>query len=230
VIYIRPLDLSPDETLLEIRVAVERFGTRRVAIDSISGFEMALAPDFREDFRESLYRLVGALTDTGITVLMTVEILQTVTELRFSPYVISVLADDIILLRHVEIAGQLRKGLAVVKMRNSDHNKELWLYDITGHGMIVRQSLRDAQGTGTARAELGAGAAQMRYPALTDREALVLRALLDLREAPAAELARRAGVGGAELSAALDRLVSLHYADTQQANETVYRPMARFPQ
>src|SRR5436309_2116352 len=157
VIYIRPLDLSPDETLLAAREAVTRVGARRVAIDSVSGFELALAPDFRQDFRESLYRLVGAVTGTGITVLTTMEIVQTSSELRFSPYLISFLADDIILLRHVEIAGQLRKSLAVIKMRNSDHSKELWLYDITEQGLIVRQSLRDARGTGAVTAELGAG-------------------------------------------------------------------------
>jgi len=85
VVYIRPLDLSPDETLGAIRTAVARVGARRVAIDSVSGFELALAPDFRQDFRESLYRLVGALTGTGITVLLTMEIVQTTDELRFSP-------------------------------------------------------------------------------------------------------------------------------------------------
>src|SRR5438270_1317151 len=125
VIYIRPLDLSPDETLLAIRTAVARVGARRVAIDSVSGFELALAPDFRQDFRESLYRPVGALTGSGITVLMTMEIVQTSSELRFSPCLISFLSDDIILLRHVEIAGQLRTSLAEIKMRNGGHSNEL---------------------------------------------------------------------------------------------------------
>jgi circadian clock protein KaiC len=35
-------------------------------IDSLAGFEMALAPGFRADFRESLYRMIGALTRTGV--------------------------------------------------------------------------------------------------------------------------------------------------------------------
>jgi circadian clock protein KaiC len=225
VIYIRPLDLSPDETLLAIRAAVARIGARRVAIDSVSGFELALAPDFRQDFRESLYRLVGALTGTGITVLMTMEIVQTRGELRFSPYLISFLADDIILLHHAEIAGQLRKSLAVIKMRNGDHSKELWLYDITEQGLIVRQSLRDARGTVTA--ELGMGAPSPPYPGLTERETLVLRALRDLRQAPAGELARRSGVAEADLTAALDRLVGLGYAERREEGGTVYRPSSR---
>ena len=227
VIYIRPLDLSPDETLLAIRAAVARVGARRVAIDSVSGFELALAPDFRQDFRESLYRLVGALTGTGITVLMTMEIVQTSSELRFSPYLISFLADDIILLRHAEIAGQLRKSLAVIKMRNSDHSKELWLYDITARGLIVRQSLRDARGTGTVTAELGAGAGWAPYPGLTARETLVLRTLRDLGQAPAEELARRSGVAEADLTVALDRLVGLGYAARREEGGTVYRPSSR---
>ncbi len=227
VVYIRPLDLSPDETLLAIRQAVARIGARRVAIDSVSGFELALAPDFRQDFRESLYRLVGALTGTGITVLMTMEIVQTTDELRFSPYIISFLSDDIILLRHVEIEGQLRKSLAVIKMRNSDHSKELWLYDITGQGLIVRQSLWDLRGAGTATAALRAGAGQPAYPGLTDRETLALEALFEVGEATAGDLQRRTGLGEADLTAALDRLVGLGYGERREEAGAVYRPVAR---
>ena len=229
VIYIRPLDLSPDETLQAIQQAVARIGARRVAIDSISGFELALAPDYRQDFRESLYRLVGALTGTGITVLMTMEIVQSASELRFSPYLISFLSDTIILLRHLEIAGQLRKSLTVVKMRNSDHSKELWLYDITGQGLIVRQRLRDYQGAGVATATLSPGAGRPIYPGLTAQETLVLQALLELQEASVAEVARRSGVGRSDLTAALDRLIYLGYAQRGDEAEGLYRPIARFP-
>ena len=76
IIYLRPLDLSVDETLEEIRTAVQQIGAKRVVIDSISGFEMALAPAFREDFRESLYRLIGALTGLGVTIFSTVEVVE----------------------------------------------------------------------------------------------------------------------------------------------------------
>ena len=76
IIYLRPLDLSVDETLDEIRRSVEQIGATRVVIDSISGFEMALAPPYREDFRESLYRLIGALTGLGVTMFSTVEVVD----------------------------------------------------------------------------------------------------------------------------------------------------------
>jgi len=229
VIYIRPLDLSPDETLQAIQKAVARIGARRVVIDSISGFELALAPDYRQDFREALYRLVGALTGTGITVLMTMEIAQSASELRFSPYLISFLSDTIILLRHLEIAGQLRKSLTVVKMRNSDHSKELWLYDITGQGLIVRQRLRDYQGAGVAVVTPSVEAGWPTYPGLTAQEMLILQALLELQEASEAALARRSGVGRSDLTAALERLIYLGYAQRGDEAEGLYRPVARFP-
>ncbi|MBC8076383.1 MAG: AAA family ATPase [Chloroflexales bacterium] len=229
IIYVRPLDLSPDETLTAIREAAERIRAKRVVIDSISGFELALAPTFREDFRESLYRLVGALTGKGITVLVTMEIVQSYTDLRFSPYVISFLADDIILLRYVELAGQLRKSLVVVKMRNSGHSKEMRLYEITDRGLIVRESLQDYQGIGTGTTELRAGVQPPMHPGLIKEELSVLHALIELGEAPVAALAQRSGLAeGGGLIAALDRLVRLDYAvKLENDGDTRYRPVAR---
>jgi circadian clock protein KaiC len=85
VLYLRPLDLSVDEALREVLDAVKEVGAQRVVIDSMNGFELALAPAFREDFRESLYRMVVALTGAGVTVLTTVEVVASFTDLRFSP-------------------------------------------------------------------------------------------------------------------------------------------------
>ena len=59
-----------------------RSARTRVVIDSISGFEIALAPTFREDFRESLYRLIGALTGLGVTMFSTVEVVERAREHR----------------------------------------------------------------------------------------------------------------------------------------------------
>lgn len=141
LIYLRPLDLSVDETIREILDAVERTGAKRVSIDSLAGFEMALAPGFRADFRESLYRMIGALTRTGVTIVSTVEVLESFTALPLSTYSISFLSDDIIRLRYVEIEGQLRKVLMVVKMRAGDHSKDIREYSITAKGLVLGERL-----------------------------------------------------------------------------------------
>ncbi len=136
-LYLRPLDLSVDETMQEILDAIKRVGAKRLVIDSLVGFEMALAPGFRADFRESLYRMIGALTGAGITILSTVEVEDNFTALQFSHYAISFLTDDILRLRYVEIDGQLRKVMVVIKMRGGNHSKDIREYVITNKGVVV---------------------------------------------------------------------------------------------
>jgi circadian clock protein KaiC len=146
IIHTRPLDLSIDETLHELTDAIHRLKARRVVIDSLSGFELALAPTFREDFRESLYRLVAALTGMGLTVMMTAELEDSYTDLRFSPHGTAFLTDAIILQRYIELDGQFKRVMAVVKVRASAHKKDLRLFEITADGIVVGERIGDYQG------------------------------------------------------------------------------------
>jgi circadian clock protein KaiC len=59
------------------------------------------------------------------------------TQLQFSHYAISFLTDDIVRLRYVEIDGQLRKVLVVIKMRGGNHSKDIREYVITEDGLVV---------------------------------------------------------------------------------------------
>ncbi|HEV2693034.1 MAG TPA: ATPase domain-containing protein, partial [Verrucomicrobiae bacterium] len=137
MLYLRPLDLSVDETMQAILDAVKRTNAKRLVIDSLVGFEMALAPGFRTDFRESLYRMIAALTGAGVTIFTTVEVEDTFDAMSFSHYTISFLTDDIIRLRYVEIEGQLRKIIVVIKMRGGNHSKDIREYVITDKGVVV---------------------------------------------------------------------------------------------
>ncbi|MEO8069139.1 MAG: ATPase domain-containing protein [Flavobacteriales bacterium] len=135
IIYLRPLDLTVDEALFEIMSAVQRVGAKRLVIDSLAGFERALAPDFREDFEESLYRMFVALTGIGVTILSTLMLEESFTKPPSSNYAISFLTDDIVRMRYVEIDGELRKILMVIKMRGGNHSKEIREYNITTKGI-----------------------------------------------------------------------------------------------
>jgi circadian clock protein KaiC len=227
VIYLRPLDLSVDETLAEILDAVRRLDATRVVIDSLSGFEVALAPTFREDFRESLYRLVGALTATGITVFMTAEITGGYPDVRFTTEKVSFITDDIIVQRFVEIAGELKKVLAVYKMRGSAHSPEFRLYDISEKGAVVGGPLRNYHGIVTGVPELQLRVARPGYAGLTDREAAVLDTLVRLGGASREVLAVRIGLPPTELTVALERLVALGYASATDGGENMYRALAQ---
>jgi circadian clock protein KaiC len=146
IIYLRPLDLSVDETLQAIRERVVRLGATRVVIDSMSGFEVALAPGYRQDFRESYYRLLRALTTLDITVMSTVEVIESTDYLRFAPYNVSFIADDIVAMRFIELDGELRRVISVVKMRMSGHSSEIRTYSITKHGLEIGGVLRGYTG------------------------------------------------------------------------------------
>src|SRR6185369_5012719 len=142
IIYLRPLDLSVDETVHEIVNAVKTLGCKRLVIDSLVGFEMALAPGFRTDFRESLYRMIAALTRLGVTIVSTVEIEEDFISMNLSNFTVSFLADDIVRLRYVSINGQWRKMLVVVKMRRSQHSIDMCEYQITAKGVSIGEPLR----------------------------------------------------------------------------------------
>ena len=169
ILYLRPLDLSVDETMQSILDAVQKIGAKRLVIDSLAGFEMALSPGFRADFRESLYRMIFALTGIGVTILSTVEVDESFTEFPFSTYSISFLTDDIIRLRYVSIDGQLRKIMVVIKMRGGNHAKDIREYEITSKGVVILgKRLTNFQGLITG------------IPAYVDRT--------DLKEEPSQEL------------------------------------------
>ena len=149
LLYIRPLDLSVDETVREIIDTVKAIGAKRLVIDSLAGFEMALAPGFRTDFRESLYRMIGALTRIGVTILSTVEVQEVFTGFTLSSYAISFLSDDIVRLRFVSINGQLRKMMVVIKMRRSGHSKDMREFEITAEGIVIGDRLTGYRGLTT---------------------------------------------------------------------------------
>jgi circadian clock protein KaiC len=211
LIYLRPLDLSVDEALAEIRTGVEAVGAKRVVIDSLSGFEVALAPAFREDFRESLYRLVGSLTAAGVTVLMTAETVGSFADMGFTSERVSFITDDVIIQRYVEINGELRRVLAVVKMRGSQHSKEFRTYEVGPAGAVVGGPLRDYHGIITGTPDLQLRPSRVGYAGLTEREGLVLETLIRLGTASQGQLSANVVLPDADLAATLDRLLALGY-------------------
>ncbi|MEJ7688093.1 MAG: ATPase domain-containing protein [Variovorax sp.] len=158
VIDTRALDLSIDETLYSLTEAIRRTGATRVVIDSLSGFELALAPTFREDFRESLHRMVAVLTGMGVTVLMISELEDRYNDLRFSPHGAAFLTDAIIVQRYVELHGELKRVMAVVKLRNSAHSHELRLFEINDGGIVIGERRPEMDALLTGHPKLASGA------------------------------------------------------------------------
>jgi circadian clock protein KaiC len=208
LVYIRPLDLSVDETLYAIQSAVERKDAKRVIIDSLTAMENALAPTFKLDYAESLYRLIGALTGNGITIMMTVETTTSYDELQFTPHAISFLTHDIIMLRYFESDGRLRTFAAVIKTRGREHSRDLRAFEITDGGIVIGRTLNDLHGLITA---IPQRVSEPAYRGLTDDEVELLQAIGRLDDATERRLEAATTLRGRALRAALARLSALGY-------------------
>jgi circadian clock protein KaiC len=146
LINTRLLDLSIDEIVQHLILRIQAMKATRVVIDSLSGFELAVAPTFREDFRESLFRMVAALSSLRVTVLMTSELEDRYTDLRFSPYGSAFLTDAIIVQRYIEIASRLSRVISVVKVRGSAHSTEIRQFEINDEGIAIGARIDDYSG------------------------------------------------------------------------------------
>ena len=220
MIYRAPMDLTIDEVIDQARKEVERLDAKRLVIDSLSGFELARSPADQSNFRESLQRLVAWLTSRGLTVVMTTEIPEVFGELRFSTYEISFIADNIILLRYVEIESELRKVLAVVKMRGSSHDKELRHWVISEKGAIVGAPLREytglLSGSPTLVSILGP---QPFAPGLEAKESALVQALFGLGTATARQLASEVGFAEEDVEKILQGLVGMGYVVKEKVDD-----------
>ena len=146
LINTRTADLSIDEIVHQLITMIHRMKATRVVIDSLSGFELAVAPTFREEFRESLFRMVAALSGLGVTMLMTSELEDRYTDLRFSPYGSAFLTDAIVMQRYVEIDSHLRRAMAVVKVRDSGHSSEIRQFEVVDGTIAIGETMQEFDG------------------------------------------------------------------------------------
>lgn len=143
IVALYPEVASLEEHLVAITDAVEEFRPHRFALDSLSALERATS---LRGFRHFVIGVTSMLKDhhvTGIYTATTPSLLggSSVTESH-----ISTLTDSIILLRYVEVFGQVKRAISVLKMRGSMHDKDIREITIDSWGMHVGQPLRNVSG------------------------------------------------------------------------------------
>ncbi len=123
---------------------IQEIGARRVLVDSISHLQ-ALAPD-PSDLRRLMVHLVNGLKLEGVTSILTRE-----SEQLFGPgpqvdEELAFLVDSYVLLRYVEIDSSIHRALLVLKLRGSDHAKDIREFEITGSGIQVKARFEGHEG------------------------------------------------------------------------------------
>ena len=137
-----PEAMGLEDHLLTIRREVESFQPRRLVMDSVSAMERVSTV---RNFREFVIGLTSHLKQERVCSLFT----STTPKLSGGESVteahISTITDVIMLLRYVEIDGDLRRGIAVIKMRGSQHDKEVREFTIDSSGLHIGKPFRNVQ-------------------------------------------------------------------------------------
>jgi circadian clock protein KaiC len=129
----------PDH-LLTIQSLVDEFQPNRIAVDSLSALER-IAPD--TGFREFLISLTSFIKKREIAGLCTATSKSLIGGESVSEQHISTLTDSIILLRYIQEQNTMHRGLMVLKMRGSEHAKEIRKFTIDGAGMHFGETFKD---------------------------------------------------------------------------------------
>jgi circadian clock protein KaiC len=131
---------------------LEEINAKRIFVDSISNFQLAFRD--KDQLRERVYKLINYMKSNGLTSIFTHEIPVVMgDQLKISDYGFDFIVDSIIYLRLVETESQIKKALSILKMRGSNHDKELREYEITPKGICVKERFKDYEGimTGSMR-------------------------------------------------------------------------------
>jgi circadian clock protein KaiC len=143
IVRLEPLIYSSDEFINMIRKDVEENNTSVVMIDSISGYILSLQGD---NLPVRLHSMCKYLQNLGVTVLIINE-METITgDFRATEAGISYLGDNLIFLRYLEMYGEMRKAIGVLKKRCSDFEKTLREIEITDKGIKVGKPLTGLRG------------------------------------------------------------------------------------
>lgn len=138
-----PESMGLEDHILQMRRDIKDFKPSRVAVDSMSAFERVSSP---KSFREFVIGLTSYIKHQEITGMFTNTTSMLMGGESITETHISTITDTIILLRYVELQGEMRRGLAILKMRGTWHEKNIREYVIDSEGMHVKEPFRGIHG------------------------------------------------------------------------------------
>ena len=132
-----------EDWLISIQAIVKEFKPGRIALDSLSALERV---GTIKAFREFVIGVTSFIKHQEITGLFTSTTSSLMGGSSITETHISTLTDSIILLRYVEMFGEMKRGMTVLKMRGSLHDKDIREFQIDKSGMHLGRPFRNATG------------------------------------------------------------------------------------
>jgi circadian clock protein KaiC len=140
IMNIEPLFYTPDEFAHLVREEVEKKRSKIVMIDSISGYKLSLSG---RDLVRHLHALIKYLRNMGVTSILINEMEKITGDFMATEVGISYLMDNIVFLRYIELKGQIKKAIGVLKKRVSGFEPTMREFGITGKGIKVGKPLKN---------------------------------------------------------------------------------------
>ncbi len=142
VIYLSRQHVRTSQLLAILDDKIRTQKTRRLVLDSVNRLSMEGTPC--GELQRQLYALIMRFKARGVTSVLTLEsgslyATDTITEHAYSP-----VADNILMLRYVKEAGEVRPTLSVVKTRGSAHDWGTHYITIAQGGVRVGERVRGA--------------------------------------------------------------------------------------
>jgi circadian clock protein KaiC len=137
-----PVDLYVDELVYDMLDHVHRLGARRLVIDSLNDLIVA-APDTMR-LRELLYSLVQRCARLGVSLMFTYETMELFRITRLNELGMSHVADNVVLLQHVQHGSQMRRALTVLKSRGSVNSAVISEFKISADGITLGEPIEVA--------------------------------------------------------------------------------------
>lgn len=138
-----PETTNLENHLINMKETIETFKPNRVAVDSLSALERVSS---LKGFREFIIGLTSFIKQQEIGGLFTSTTPTLMGGSSITEAHISTITDSIILLRYVEMYGEMRRGITVLKMRGSMHDKEIREFSIDNKGMHIGKPFRNVTG------------------------------------------------------------------------------------
>jgi len=138
-----PETVGLEDHLLRMKEAMEEFQPSRVSVDSLSALERVSTV---KSYREFVIGLTSFIKHQEIAGLFTATTPTLVGGTSITEAHISTITDSIILLRYVEMYGEMRRAITVLKMRGAMHDKDIREFSIDNHGMHIGNPLRNVTG------------------------------------------------------------------------------------
>jgi circadian clock protein KaiC len=138
------VELLVDEATNVLRVEVERFRPQRLLLDSYGDLANGMTMERRSSYMAAL---TGFLRTRNVTALLTLETSQLAgPELDLTDTPVALLAQNFLLLRYVEFAGDYYRIISIIKMRDSAFDASVRECEITPTGLVVRPASESAEG------------------------------------------------------------------------------------